>query len=56
MSAFAARVVLVRLHQRIGAAGLAGLLLAALAVVGAGLSWRDQRRFESESRDRKSVV
>lgn len=51
MSAFAARVVLVRLHQRIGAAGLAGLLLAALAVVGAGLSWRDQRRFESESRE-----
>jgi hypothetical protein len=46
----AARIALARLHQRVGTAGLVGLLLVALALASAVLSIREQRRFETEAR------
>lgn len=50
MKTSAARIALARLHQRVGAAGIVGLILVAIAAVGGGLSWHEQWHFESEMR------
>ena len=56
MKAAATRLAFARLHQRMSTVGVVGLGLAALALVNAGLAWREQRHFEAETPARTAPV
>ena len=47
-----ARIALARLHHRLGAAGIGGLVLITVALVSGGLAWRTHQRWEHEIRVR----